>query len=234
MIISIFCSVSHEAKIILDSLIDCETLSSGIVTGMINNKQIIVAITGIGKVNAAHICSKVINQYLPDIVISTGIGGAYPETGLNVGDIAIATEEIYGDEGVICKDGFKDMTEIGLPMFRIKEREFYNKIELENVLCDRIFNIVKKRWKCKKGAFITVSTCSGTLKRAKELRETFNGLCENMEGASIAHISKLYGLPMVELRGISNIVEDRNKSTWEINIASKNAQNAVLAVLEEI
>ncbi|MBF0472598.1 MAG: futalosine hydrolase, partial [Nitrospirae bacterium] len=154
--------------------------------------------------------------------------------GLNVGDIAIAAEEIYGDEGVLCLDGFKDMTEIGLPIIITNNRQFYNKIELDKETIDKVFNIINKSYTCKKGTFITVSTCSGTLKRAKELKESYNGLCENMEGASIAHISNLYGLKMVEIRGISNIVEDRNKSAWDINLASRNAQEAVLAVLKAL
>lgn len=247
MLIAIFCSVLLEGKVIIDSLTDCRDISGSVVMGNLYNKLIIVAITGVGKVNAAHISTKVFEKLLsehpaklPDIVISMGIGGAYPASGLSVGDIAVAIEETYGDEGVISKDGFKDMSEIGLPIFSLNEdnqTKIYNRIELDDKLSKKAFEIIRNLEigaDCKKGVFITVSSCSGTLKRAEELKRAFNGLCENMEGASIAHISKIYRLPMIEVRGISNIVEDRDKEKWNINLASRNCQEAVLAVLKEI
>jgi futalosine hydrolase len=83
----------------------------------------------------------------------------------------------------------------------------------------------------KSGPFLTLSTCTGTSKRVKELEKTFHAICENMEGAAVAHICTLYGIPMVEIRGISNVVEDRDKKKWNIKLASKNCQKVVIEFL---
>ncbi|MQA92922.1 MAG: hypothetical protein GEU90_22310, partial [Gemmatimonas sp.] len=41
-------------------------------------------------------------------------------------------------------------------------------------------------------------------------------LCETMEGAAYAHVAAFYGVPFAEIRGISNLVEDRDTSRWRI------------------
>ena len=81
------------------------------------------------------------------------------------------------------------------------------------------------------GVFATVSACSGTREQALLLQTRFNAICENMEGAAVAHICRLYNVPMLEMRGISNIVEDRDPSAWDIRGASDAVSRAVIALL---
>ncbi len=68
--------------------------------------------------------------------------------------------------------------------------------------------------------------------RAKELEERYHALCENMEGAAAAQVAELHGAPWLEVRGISNIVEDRDLKKWDIPRAAQNVQQAVLQILE--
>jgi futalosine hydrolase len=53
-----------------------------------------------------------------------------------------------------------------------------------------------------------------------------------MEGAAIAHLCCLYRIPCVEMRGISNIVENRDTKKWDIRRASENCQLAVTEFLK--
>jgi len=78
-----------------------------------------------------------------------------------------------------------------------------------------------------KGPFVTVSQCSGTRSRGDELYDRFGGLCENMEGAAAAHICAIYAIPFLEIRGISNLVEDRDTSKWRIQDAAQAACDCV-------
>jgi futalosine hydrolase len=72
------------------------------------------------------------------------------------------------------------------------------------------------------------------LKRAKELEKKFHVICENMEGAAVAHVCISYGIPVVEIRGISNTVEDRDMKKWDIRMAAENCQKVVKEFLKEI
>jgi futalosine hydrolase len=77
--------------------------------------------------------------------------------------------------------------------------------------------------------FVTVSTCTGTDGAARALEARTGGAVENMEGAAIAHVALLHGIPAGELRGISNIVTNRDPKSWRLKDAAAAAQEAALA-----
>jgi futalosine hydrolase len=52
-----------------------------------------------------------------------------------------------------------------------------------------------------------------------------------MEGAAAAHVSRLYEVPFLEIRGISNLVEDRRTEDWDLPLAATNAQRAGMELL---
>lgn len=57
-------------------------------------------------------------------------------------------------------------------------------------------------------------------------------LCENMEGAAVALACRQLSVPMLELRGISNRVEDRDTRQWDLTAGMAAAQNAVKHLLD--
>ena len=52
----------------------------------------------------------------PDAIVVCGVGGAYPSSGLKIGDVACAEIEIYGDLGAQSPTGFLDMKALGFPV----------------------------------------------------------------------------------------------------------------------
>jgi futalosine hydrolase len=225
--------------------------------GKIVDKEIVCTISGIGKTNAAYATTILIERFSPCIIVNFGIGGAYPSSGLKIGDIAIAEKEIYGDEGVWLEDGLHTAEVIGIPFLTKGRKRYSNELQLDKGLIKKTMGIIpphppiiplhpplakgdkggflKGGWgdfQVKSGSFITVSTCTGTLKRARELEKRFNAICENMEGAAVAHVCIMYGIPMVEIRGISNIVENRDTERWRLELATKNCQQVVIELLK--
>ncbi len=194
--------------------------------------------TSIGAVNTAQALSAVLESQTTDYVIQCGIAGAYPSTGLTVGDIAVADEEIYGDLGIALPDRYALADEIGIPVVD-GDPPRYNRMPLDKDLTERAFaaaGTCADALGCAahRGLFVTVQQCTGCSALAGEMESRFGGLCENMEGAAAAHVCDLYGLPFVEIRGISNIVEDRDLSKWDIPLASSRAQSVVLALIENL
>jgi len=84
-----------------------------------------------------------------------------------------------------------------------------------------------------KGTFVTVSTCTGTLDKGREIGKRFNAVCENMEGAAIAQICGLSGIQVTEIRGISNIIEDRTAAPLNKADILKAAENVQRFFLED-
>jgi futalosine hydrolase len=203
-------------------------------TGRLCNQNVIFSLSGIGKTNAAHTATLLIRDYSPYLVIHCGVGGAYPSAGLAVGDIAVATGEVYGDEGVETTDGFHGTDFLGIPLLKKQGKTYFNEFPLDKKLAERAVNSSQAISTVKSGIFVTISTCSGKRKKARKLQKKYNALCESMEGAAIAHICAMYGVPLIELRGISNIVEDRDTATWDIQRASENCQKAVMNILRSL
>ncbi len=197
-------------------------------------KSIIFTHCGPGKVNAAHSTTLLLENYNIDILVLFGIGGAYEGSCLDIGDIAIAETENYGEEGVMTSDGWKPMDFIGIPLLK-KDKDYYNSYPMDPILSGQAMLASRSRGlNTKSGNFITVSMCSGTLLTGKSRRMRFNGLCENMEGAAVAHICTMYDIPMVEIRGISNIIEDRDMNLWNIEKAAANCNKTVLELIRRL
>lgn len=238
--IGIVFSVNAEGSILIRDMTG-GTRGEGICRlGRLAGKRVILAVSGIGKVNAAHAATRLIHEYSPAAIMNIGLGGAYPSSGLNIGDVAIAEKEIYGDEGVLLNDGFHGIDLIGMPLLKKGRKKFFNEFALDRhlagkaVMAARLLTHHSSLITIKKGIFLTLSTCTGTKKRAVELERRFGAICENMEGAAIAHICALYGIPLIEMRGISNIVEDRDRSAWNIALAAENCQKAALECIRVI
>ena len=205
--------------------------------GSLAGRAVIVVVSGIGKVNASHAATRLIREHKPDLVMNIGVGGAYASAGLAIGDIAIAEKEIYGDEGVMLRDGLHDVTCIGFPLLQKGGKKYFNEFPLDQKLIQKALRSIaahEAAFAVRSGPFVTVSACTGTTKRAREIEKRFLAVCENMEGAAIAHVCARYGIPLVEMRGISNMVEDRDRSGWNIRLAAENCQQAAQELLRRV
>jgi len=234
--IAIMSSMSIESDLILSRFTEKERLSLSkrvIYQGKVSGQDIILINTGIGKVNSSHSATLILEHFPVRLVINCGIGGAYPESGLAIGDVAIASMEIYGDDGVYGPP-FEDMRRIGIPLLQSGRDRYFNEFPIEKTLLKRLGPIISGSRNVKVGTFITLSSISGTPERAIELRRRFDAICENMEGAAIAHVCKIYKTPMLEIRGISNIAGIRDKRRWKPELASQNCQGFVLEVLRSL
>ncbi len=200
--------------------------------GMLAARPAVLVETGIGAVNTAQALSVALQEINPTLVLQLGIGGAYPASGLSVGDLALATEENYGDLGVITPAGWFPANEIGIPVL-LTHRDYYNTYPLDADLVAKAQRTLEQSGECAvQGPFVTVQQCTGRTDIGNELASRFNAICENMEGAAAAHICALYGVAFLELRAISNRVEDRNRDAWDIPRSVQRVQTAARKLVE--
>lgn len=199
------------------------------VSGKIAGREVLLVATGIGAVNTAHALTCVLQARRPAWVLQVGIGGGYPESGLGIGDLALASEECYGDLGVKTGAGWQGAELIGIPVLE-QERVYFNRFPLDAEWVRKAAEILPA---AKVGPFVTVQECSGTDELGVERGRRFAGVCENMEGAAVAHLCALYEIPFVEVRAISNIVEARDRDKWDLPLALERAQAAALQLVEQ-
>lgn len=179
--------------------------------GALLRPHVRVVVTGVGAVNAAYALTRAIEHTRPEAIVVCGIGGAYADSGLQIGDVACAVSECYGDLGASSPEGFLDMRALGFPVVA-GETPIYNTIPMQIFPAER------------RGQFVTLNTCTGM-----DVEPRVRGWAvENMEGAAVAHVAAMAGIPVGEIRGISNMVGRRDKSTWRVKEAAAAAQEALL------
>ena len=203
--------------------------------GRIGQRSVVLAVTGIGKVNTAACCTYLLENYTPRLLVSTGCAGAFAGSGLAVGELALASSEVFGDEGVLTPAGWESLDHIGLPLVERGGRAFFNELPLSLTATARAMQLAAAlSLPVRRGRFLTVSTCSGTAARGEELESRFHAICENMEGAAAAQVALLYGVECLEVRGVSNLVEDRDLSRWDIPLAVEQAQRFLFKFIETL
>jgi len=178
-----------------------------------------IIVTGVGPVNAAHAVTIAAVREKPTEIMICGVGGAYPGSGLQVGEVVCADMECYGDLGASSPKGFLDMKALGFPVVSSPE-PIYNDLPMLILPIER------------RAKFVTVSTCTGTDDAARAMAARTGGAVENMEGAAVAHVGHLLGIGVGEVRGISNLVTNRDTKSWRLKDAAAAAQEAVLSWIE--
>jgi len=214
-LIALFFATPIECEIIFDRLKNKSSFvlkKVSFIKGKIQKHEILLCISGIGKINASIASILAFENFPINKAIISGIAGAYPSSGLDIGDIAVAEKEIEADQGLLinCETG-----ENSFLFMDYQEFPLHIPTSLQNY---------------KKGTFLTVSACTGNLKRANFLEKKFGAICENMEGAAIAKVGQLYNIPVTEIRSISNIVTDRTELliTKEVKNAAEIVQKFIL------
>ena len=205
--------------------------------GVLGGRTVQVVETGLGAVNAAHALTRFLQMELPPWVLQFGVGGAYEGSGLGLGDLALAATENFGDLGVVTPAGWRSAEEIGIPVAEAGGESRYNEYPLDAELSRTAATALEDRMGARValGPFVTVQACSGTAALGRERASRVSGaLCESMEGAAAAQLCWMYGVPLVEVRAISNRVEDRDTSAWDLPLASRRAQEAALILVEAL
>ena len=196
-----------------------------VLRGLRGDARFDVLVAGVGPVVAAVRTARAIATAEYGLVISVGIGGGFPGKA-EVGSIVVANEIIVADLGAETLEGFRSVDELGFG---------FTKIQLEASLVDRVTKALQAaKLSVNVGPVLTVSTVTGTAARGVELAARIPGAtAEAMEGYGVGCAALDYGVPVLEIRVISNLVGPRERSTWRIKEAL-DALEAASSVLAEV
>ncbi|MFC9845898.1 futalosine hydrolase [Streptomyces sp. NPDC060223] len=141
-----------------------------------------------------------------DLVISTGIAGGF-QPDAPVGSLVVADEITVADLGAETADGFVPVTELGFGAVSHRPPP--------SLVRDLVAATGGRA-----GTILTVSTVTGSAARAAELRARHpRALAEAMEGFGVAEAAAAHGVPVLELRAVSNPVGPRDRAAWRIGEA---------------
>jgi len=192
-------------------------------TGVINtgdyfsfgSLEIELLVGGVGIMSTAWTMAKWISvNDKPDIAINAGIAGSYLEI-YPVGSVVMPVSDCFADAGIEDDDKFISLHEAGLT--GKDEFPFKNGyIMSENRISEEMKVIMNPV------TAITVNTATGSAATRRRMADRYNPGIETMEGAAFFYICAKENIPFISVRSISNIVEQRNRSRWNIALAIDN------------
>ncbi|QNP71990.1 futalosine hydrolase [Streptomyces roseirectus] len=141
-----------------------------------------------------------------DLVVSAGIAGGFAPDA-PVASLILADHITAADLGAETADGFLPVTDLGFGT-------------VTHTPPPDLVRRAATATGARTGTVLTVSTVTGTARRADDLRAAHPGaLAEAMEGFGVAEAAGAHGVPVLELRAVSNAVGPRDRSAWRIKDA---------------
>jgi len=183
----------------------------------------VTAVTGVGIPFTIVRLLPLVQRLRPARILNVGIAGAYPNSGLKIGDVVMGATEVYGDLGfeLPFEPGFQSlldspiMTEMDIASFDL---------------------VTVPEWYADNGAITvgtagcTVNSCTGSEHTGLLRERRFGAHFETMEGAAVAHVGLITQTPVCEIRAISNIAARRDMRPENIQLALNSLRSYLQAV----
>lgn len=207
----IACAVHKEAEAVARGLGRTADLPPDLWTPIPLRDGIHVLVTGVGKANAAGAVAHALASNAHAAVLSAGVAGALPDSGLAVGATVRATACAFADEGIETPGGFTPIADLGFPTTRgiagAHGDTLATTLDLPQAVTSRITAA---------GPIATVSLGAANDARAKSVAARTGALAEAMEGAAVALVGARLNVPFAEIRAISNRTGDRDTQNWDL------------------
>src|SRR5699024_1389317 len=194
--------------------------------GKIQEKDVVLLQSGIGKVNAAMATTILMERFAPDIVINTGSAGGF-STKLSVGDLVISDEVVHHDV---------DATAFDYAYGQVPQMPASYKAE--PTLIKKISTLLQEmNLPYEIGLIATGDSFMSDSERVSFVKEQFpNMLAAEMEGAAIAQVCYQYDIPFIIIRALSDIAGKDSAVSFEqfLKIAAKNSSDLILRFIKEV
>ncbi|MFD2598118.1 futalosine hydrolase [Sphingobacterium corticis] len=162
-----------------------------------------VLITGVGMVETAFALGERLAQTQYDLLLNVGVAGSFSRA-IQIGDVLGVSADRLIELGAEDGEQFLPIEEMGLA-------ESVFKVGVLTNLPPTGLPDVKA---------ITVNTVHGNNDSIEMLSKRLDGaVLESMEGAAVLFAAKKKGVSVMQVRAVSNYVERRNTSSWNMPLA---------------
>ena len=189
-------------------------------------KNVVLALSGIGKVNAA-LSTALVLQHRPDFVINTGSAGGLG-SGLKVGDVVIGTQTAHHDV---------DITAFGYAIGHVPQMPA--RFESDPALCAAAEKAAAafEHAAVHRGLIVSGDQFVHSSESVAEVRRHFpDAQAVEMEAAAIAQSCHRFGVPFVVIRAISDLADEEADTSFEtfLKTASVHSAKMVLQLIEAL
>ncbi|MWV45163.1 5'-methylthioadenosine/adenosylhomocysteine nucleosidase [Paenibacillus sp. HJL G12] len=226
--IGIIGAMDEEVELLLAGMQSTETVDKAGIRyykGTYHQQNIVVCKSGVGKVNAAVTTQILIDTFDVSQVLFTGVAGAvHPQ--LNIGDIVISSE---------CLQHDMDVTALGFERGVIPYQEVsafqadQTLVGLAEKACGELGEV-----NCRVGRVLSGDQFIASVEQVNWFYEHMQGACVEMEGASVAQVCYMNGVPFVVIRSMSDKADGSAHANFaEFTVASSRRSHAILDYMLE-
>jgi futalosine hydrolase len=161
-----------------------------------------ILITGVGMTATAYALGQTLSATY-HLVLNLGIAGTF-DSKLGLGSLVKVVEDEFSELGAQDKDSFISLNELGFG-----KTTYFETYTQHHPLLVGLREV--------KG--ITVNQVHGNKNSIAAIVNRLHPAIESMEGAAVFFACEQVHLPCLQIRAISNLVEERNRASWEMGLA---------------
>lgn len=224
MKLGIIIPMEQEQRLLLESMEKIEESNiAGInfYQGEYNGHELVLALSGIGKVQAAMTTTLMASQFGPEAIINTGSAGGIGE-GLKIGDVVISTKLAYHDVSV---EGYKHGQLPGRELYFNADPNYVEKIAKAAEAAKLSFH---------EGLIVSGDQFIDSKEQDNQIKSNFpDALASEMEGAAVAQVCNEFKLPFVVIRSMSDVGDNNANIDFDEFVvrAGKNSVSMLLNFL---
>jgi len=226
MNILIVAATTFEIEPFLNKLTFVQKTNDFIQKYRFKDTSIDVLIPGLGMMVTAFQMGRQFSREKYDLAINAGICGSYTQT-VSIGDVVEIIEDCVPELGAEDREWFLSIFDLGLldpdsaPYINGK---LITSFKTESKVLEKLPKV--------KG--ITVNTVHGNTQSIERVRSLFSPVTESMEGAAFLYSCLHSNVSNVQIRAVSNFVEERDRSRWDLDLALKNLNKTLHELIQEI
>jgi futalosine hydrolase len=208
-----------ELAPIVDSLQPAPSAAPWVQTLTCDGRDVDVLATGVGMVATAAWTSRALASSRYDVALNVGVCGSFDRS-IELASVVHVVEDRLAELGAEDDARFLTLNELGLS----GDQLFVNPVPPASAALDLLRRVNA----------ITVNTVHGNEQSIARIVERFAPQVESMEGAAFMCACLIHHIPFAQIRGVSNVVEKRNRGAWQLSEAIASAGRTALAVLHQI
>lgn len=182
-----------------------------------------VLISGAGIAATTFHLTRQLSHHHYDLVVQAGVAGMFPtpngDGGLELGEVVAVHQDAFGDLGAYEKNTFRSLQDMQLD---------HHLEWLHNP------HWALHQLPYKKVTGITVNTITDDMALIHALQKKWHAAVESMEGAALHYVCGQKQVPYIQLRAISNLVGERDKTKWAMREAIHHLNEALPVLVEMV